>query len=98
MVAYLGAADKSPRLTCRLSQEQKGLDERALMAFQRSSAPCDALAAGRPATRHRLTSPPFALSPHSLLTDPRAAARAAHGRAAPRAASRRGPSVQRPGR
>jgi hypothetical protein len=33
-----------------------------------------------------------------LLTDPRAAARAAHGRAAPRAASRRGPSVPQPSR
>jgi hypothetical protein len=38
-VVYLCAADKSPRLTCRLSQEQKGLDERALMASQRSSEP-----------------------------------------------------------
>src|SRR5262249_23153992 len=62
-------------------------------------SPGDALAAGRPATRHRLRSPPCALSPHhSLLTDLRAAARVAHGRAAPRAASRRGPSVPRPWR
>ena len=62
-------------------------------------SPGDALAAGRPATRHRLRSPPCALSlHHSLLTDLRAAARVAHGRAAPRAASRRGPSVPRPWR
>src|SRR3989442_1351276 len=41
-------------------------------------SPGDALAAGPPDTRHRLRSPPFALSHHhSLLTDPRAAARAA---------------------
>src|SRR5437870_12159535 len=33
-VAYLLAADKSFRLTCRSSQEQKGLGERALMASQ----------------------------------------------------------------
>jgi hypothetical protein len=38
-VVSLYAADKSPRLTCRLSQGQKGLDERALIAFQRSSEP-----------------------------------------------------------
>jgi hypothetical protein len=62
-------------------------------------SPGDALAAGPPDTRHRLRSPPCALSHHhSLLTDLGAAARAAHGRAAPRAASRPGPSVQRPWR
>jgi len=36
-VVYLLRADKSPRLTRRPSQEQKGLDERARMASQRSS-------------------------------------------------------------
>jgi hypothetical protein len=38
-VVYPMAADKSPWPTCRLSQEQKGLDERALMASQWSSEP-----------------------------------------------------------
>ena len=33
-VAYLLAADKSPRLTCRPSQGQKGLDEGVLLASQ----------------------------------------------------------------
>ena len=32
LAVYLAAADKYRRLTHRLSQEQKGLDERALMA------------------------------------------------------------------
>ena len=36
---YLAAAAKYRRLTHRLSQEQKGLDERALMASQRPSPP-----------------------------------------------------------
>ena len=38
-VAYLSPTDKSHRLTRRLSQEQKGLEERALMASQRPSEP-----------------------------------------------------------
>jgi hypothetical protein len=38
-VVYLSPADKYHRLTRRLSQGQKGLDERALMASQRPSAP-----------------------------------------------------------
>jgi hypothetical protein len=38
-VVYLHPADKYHRLTHRLSQEQKGLDERALMASQRPSHP-----------------------------------------------------------
>ncbi len=38
-VVYLLRADKYPRLTRRLSQGQKGLDERALMASQRPSEP-----------------------------------------------------------
>jgi hypothetical protein len=38
-VVYLPPADKYHRLTHRLSQEQKGLDERALMASQRPSHP-----------------------------------------------------------
>src|SRR5215510_9648531 len=60
-------------------------------------SPGDALAADPPDTRHRLRSPPFALSHHhSLLTGPRAAARAAHRRAAPHAASRRDPSIPPP--
>jgi hypothetical protein len=36
---YLHTADKYRRLTPRLSQEQKGLGERALMASQRPSEP-----------------------------------------------------------
>jgi len=36
---YLSPADKSHRLTRRLSQGQKGLKERALMASQRPSEP-----------------------------------------------------------
>jgi len=36
---YLCAADKYRRLTHRLSQEQKGLEERVLMASQRLSHP-----------------------------------------------------------
>ena len=38
-VVYLSPADKYPRLTRRLSQEQKGLHERARMASQRPSHP-----------------------------------------------------------
>jgi hypothetical protein len=38
-VVYLPPADKYHRLTHRLSQEQKDLDERALMASQRPSPP-----------------------------------------------------------
>jgi hypothetical protein len=38
-VVYLSPADKYPRLTRRLSQEQKGLHERARMASQRPSEP-----------------------------------------------------------
>jgi hypothetical protein len=38
-VVYLSPADKYPRLTRRLSQEQKDLDERALMASQRPAPP-----------------------------------------------------------
>ena len=38
-VAYLWAAAKYRRCTHRLSQEQKGLDERARMASQRPSHP-----------------------------------------------------------
>jgi len=34
VVVYLAAADKYRRLTQRLSQEQKGLDERVLMVSQ----------------------------------------------------------------
>ncbi len=34
LVVYLAAADKYRRLTQRLSQEQKGLDERVLMVSQ----------------------------------------------------------------
>jgi hypothetical protein len=39
MVVYPAAADKYRRLTHRLSQEQKGLDEKALMVSQRLSDP-----------------------------------------------------------
>jgi hypothetical protein len=38
-VVYLSPAAKYPRLTRRLSQGQKGLDERAIMASQRLSDP-----------------------------------------------------------
>src|SRR5919108_4655808 len=38
---YLAAAAKYRRLTHRLSQEQKGLDERARTASQRPSLPCE---------------------------------------------------------
>jgi len=37
LVVYLHTADKYHRLTRRLSQEQKGLEERALMASPRLS-------------------------------------------------------------
>ena len=39
-VVYLSPADKYHRLTRRLSQEQKGLEERAIMASRQPSAPC----------------------------------------------------------
>jgi hypothetical protein len=39
LVVYLSPADKYPRLTRRLSQDQKGLDERTLLASQRPSEP-----------------------------------------------------------
>jgi hypothetical protein len=39
LVVYLPNADKYRRLTRRPSQEQKGIDERALMASQRPSPP-----------------------------------------------------------
>jgi hypothetical protein len=39
MVVYLCSADKYRRLTHRLSQEQKGLDERALLTSQRPFHP-----------------------------------------------------------
>jgi hypothetical protein len=39
LVVYLCAADKSPRLTRRPSQEQKILDERVLIATQRPFPP-----------------------------------------------------------
>jgi hypothetical protein len=39
VVVYLSPADKSHRLTRRLSQGQKGLEERALLASQRPSEP-----------------------------------------------------------
>jgi len=39
MVVYLHAADKDHRFTRRLSQEQTGLDERAIMASQWPSHP-----------------------------------------------------------
>src|SRR5258708_4032148 len=38
-VVYLHHAEKYHRLTCRLSKEQKGLKEKALMASQRPSEP-----------------------------------------------------------
>ena len=39
LVVYLSPSDKYHRLTRRLSQGQKGLEERALMASQWSSEP-----------------------------------------------------------
>jgi hypothetical protein len=38
-VVYLHPTDKYPKLTHRPSQGQKGIDERALMAFQRPPPP-----------------------------------------------------------
>src|SRR2546422_40883 len=59
--------------------------------------PGDGLAASCVDTRRLLRPPPRAASHHhSVLTPPRAGATAAHGSTAPRAASRRDPSVQRP--
>jgi len=56
---YLAAAAKYRRLTHRLSQEQKGLDERARTASQRPSPPC-----GRPRSRPcGRTAPAQATSP-----------------------------------
>src|SRR5215471_18689153 len=67
---YLAAADKYRRLTHRLSQEQKGLDERALMVSQRLSAPDDTLEAGRAHARCLLRRSPFAVpTNHSVHTD-----------------------------
>jgi hypothetical protein len=39
MAVYLPPADKYSRLIHRVSSEQKGLDERALLASQRPSPP-----------------------------------------------------------
>jgi hypothetical protein len=59
VAVYLAAAAKYRRLTHRLSQEQKGLDERARTASQRPSPPC-----GRPRSRPcGRTAPAQATSP-----------------------------------
>jgi hypothetical protein len=98
-VVYLRPADKYPRFTRRLSQEQKGLDERASWPPSGPLTPGDALEASRVDARRLLRSPPLAAShPHGVLTPPRAGATAAPERAAPRAGSRHGRSVQRPWR
>src|SRR6266702_8666061 len=55
---YLAAAAKYRRCTHRLSQEQKGLDERALMVSQRPLTSGDALDAG-PAHARRRRRPPY---------------------------------------
>src|SRR5215472_11071102 len=68
----------------RPSQGQKGLDERALTASQRSSPPWDILPAGCVDARRLLRPPPLAAAHHHwLLTPPRAAATAARGTVGP---------------
>ena len=71
LVVYLSPADKSHRLTRRLSQGQKGLQERALMASQRpfhpwcrpQSRPCGHT---DPASAHGNPSfPPLRSLPHA---------------------------------
>src|SRR6266481_3794048 len=96
-VVYLLRADKSPRLTRRPPQGQKGLNERALTAPQRPSPPC-----GHPRRRPcGRTAPAQATSschfprPY-LLTPLLAAATAARERAGLRAGSRRGQSAPPP--
>src|SRR6476660_8702923 len=77
---YLAAAAKSRRLTPRLSQEQKGLDERARTASQWPLPPVDVLEASRVDAR-RLLRPPFLAASHyhSMLTPPLAVATVARG-------------------
>src|SRR4029434_10753325 len=94
---YLPNADKYRGLTRRPLQEQKGLDERALMASQRPSAPWGS-PRSEPCGR---TSPTQALSsggfpPPGLLTPLLAAATAAPERATLHAASTPDRSVRLP--
>src|SRR2546427_3320389 len=94
----MSPADKYHRLTRRLSQGQKSLDERALMASQSSPlSPSDALDAGHAdARRHLRLSSLAASHHHGGLTAPRAAATAAPDSPAPRVSSRHGPSIPPP--
>jgi hypothetical protein len=99
-VLYLPNADKYRRLTRRPSQGQKGLDERASWPPSGPFTPGDALPAGRAdtPTPRQLTATRRSLPCALFLTPALVVATAARGRAAPRAASRRDPSVQRPSR
>src|SRR6266446_6033789 len=70
-IVYLAAADKYPRINHRLSQGQKGIDERALMASQRPLSPLVtpsklAVRTHDPASAHGNPSVPLLLSlPHT---------------------------------
>jgi hypothetical protein len=96
-VVYLQRAGKYKKSAGRLSQEQKGLDERLLRAAQWPSHPW-----GRPRSRScGRTSSAQAASPchfplPCVLIPALAAAMAARGRAALLASSRHGPSAPRP--
>ena len=94
---YLSPADQYHRLTHRPSWEQKTWPRGLSWPPSGPLTPGDALEASRVDARRLLRSPPLAAShPYGILTPPRAGATAAHGSTAPRAASRRDPSVQRP--
>jgi len=67
---YLHPAAKYRRLTPRLSQEQKGLDERTRMASQWPSPPGDAFDAGHVTARRLLRPPPCAASSHPACSYP----------------------------
>ena len=98
-VVYLSPADKYHRFTRRLPQGQKGLEERTIWHHGGPLNRVDVLEAGRANARRLLRRPPVAVPHHHfLLTDLLAGATAARETAAPRAASRRDPSGQRPWR
>src|SRR6266852_1806590 len=86
---YLRPADKYHRFTRRLSQGQKGLEERTIWHHGGPLNRVDVLEAGRTNARRLLRPPPFAVPHyHFLLTDPLAAATAGRETTAPHAASR----------
>jgi len=70
LAVYLHPAAKCRRLTPRLSQEQKGLDERARMASQWPSPPGYAFDAGHVTARRLLRPPPRAASYHPACSYP----------------------------